>query len=92
MHMRIDERRSEHEAGRVDDAVPVRVDLFARSAVITPLSMRTSSDRVDSLHRIEHARAAEDDVVALALLRPEHHATSAAASARTPVGPPVRTS
>ena len=41
---------------------------------------------------IEDARAADDDVRAGRVLLPEHHATSAAASAWTPTGPPVRTS
>ena len=89
--MRVDEGRSEHEAVRVDDTVLVRVDLLrdgSDHAVVDPNVERC----VDSLDGVEDARAAEDDVRALLLLHPEHHATSAAVRARTPTGPPVRTS
>jgi hypothetical protein len=89
--MRIDERRREDEPVRLDDAVLVRVhrlgDLGDRSVVDPHLE-----PRVGPLDRVEHARAAEHDVGARKLLLPEHHATSAAARACTPTGPPVRTS
>jgi len=49
-------------------------------------------ERVDPLDRIEHARAADHEIGARKPLLPQHHATSAAASACTPTGPPVRTS
>ena len=44
-------------------------------------------DRVDPLRRVEHARAADDEVVARPLLHPQHHATSTAVSTST--GPVV---
>ena len=89
--VRVDEGRREHEPVRLDDAVPVRVhllrDLGDRPAVDPHLE-----PRVDPLGGIEHAGAADDEIRARELLLPEHHATSAAASAWTPTGPPVSTS
>ena len=89
--MRVDEGGREDEPVRLDDAVLVRVDLLGdlgdRAVVDAHLE-----PRVDPLDGIEHARAADDEVRARELLLPEHHATSAAASAWTPTGPPVRTS
>ncbi len=89
--MRVDEGRREHEPVRLDDAVLVRVDLLRdlgdRAAVDPHLE-----PRVDPLGGIEHAGAADDEIGVRKLLLPEHHATSAAASACTPTGPPVRTS
>ncbi len=91
MHVRVDEPRREHEPGRVDDAVTVGVDVLAdrrdRPAVDADVE-----HRVDSLCRVDDARAAHDEILAGPFLDPQHHATSAAASARTPTGPPVRTS
>ena len=76
----------------VDDAVLVRVDLSRAIAAIDAVVDAHVERRVDALRRIDDARAADDDVRAALLLHPEHHATSAAASARTPTGPPVSTS
>jgi hypothetical protein len=91
MDVRVDEGRREHEPVRVDDSVSVRVhrlrDLGDRPGVDPHVE-----PRVDALGGIEHARSADDEVGARKLLLPEHHATSAAASACTPTGPPVSTS
>ena len=91
MDVRVDERRRQREPLRLDDPMPVRVhllgDLHDRTAVDPHLE-----PRVDSLDRVEDAGAADDEIRAGQVLLPEHHATSAAASACTPTGPPVRTS
>ena len=63
--MRIDERGCEHEAGRVDDAMLVRVDLLrdrGDDAVVDAHVER----RVDPLGRVDDACAAEHDVLAVA--------------------------
>jgi hypothetical protein len=89
--VRVDEGRSEHEPVRLDDAVPVRIhllrDLCNRPAVDPHLELR-----VDPLGGVEHARAADHEIGTRKFALPEHHATSAAASACTPTGPPVSTS
>ncbi len=91
MHVRVDEGRREHEPVGLDDAVPVGVhrlrDLGDRAAVDPHVE-----PRVDPFGGIEHARAADHEIGARELLLPQHHATSAAASACTPTGPPVSTS
>ena len=91
MDVRVDERRCEHEARRVHDAVLVRVDALRHRGDDAVVDAHVER-RVDPLPRVEHARAAKDDVCAGTILDPQHHATSAAASARTPTGPPVSTS
>ena len=91
MHVRVDERRREHEPGSVDDAVTVGVDALADGSDRARVDPHVE-DRVDPSRRIDHPRAAHDEVVAGPFLDPQHHATSAAASARTPTGPPVSTS
>ena len=89
--MRVNERGCEHEPAGVDDTVCIRVEALAdrrdRAAVDADVERR-----VDLLDRVEHPRPADDDVLGVTRLRVQHHATSAAASARTPTGPPVRTS
>ena len=90
--MRVDERGREHEPRRVDDAMLVRVEPLADRGHHSVVDAHVD-ERIDPLHRIEHARAAHDEIRPRLLLRVErHHATSAAASARTPTGPPVSTS
>ncbi len=91
MHVRVDERGREHEPGCVDDAMPVRVDLLGDRSDDAVVDAHVE-DRVDSLGGVDDARAAEHDVLARTVSAEEHHATSAAASARTPTGPPVSTS
>ncbi len=44
---------------------------------------------VDALDRIEHPRAADDEVLLRALLDVQHHATSTGTSAVTAFGPVV---
>ena len=63
--MRVDEGGCEHEPGPVDDALPAGVDLRR------DLDDRAALDadverRVDPLGRVEHARAADDEVGAVA--------------------------
>ena len=92
VHVRIDEGGREHETRRRR-----RPGARSRRRVSRDCGDHAVVDadverRVDALGGIEHARAAKDDVRRLLLARPEHHATSAAASARTPTGPPVSTS
>src|SRR5437588_8493994 len=91
MHVRVDERGREHEARAVDDAVLVRVESLADRRDRAGVNAHVE-DGVDPLHRVEHAGAAHDDVLSGTILDVQHHATSAAASARTPTGPPVSTS
>ena len=61
--MRVDERRREHEPGRLDHAVSVRVEVGAelrdRAAVDADVE-----HRVDAGGGVEDARAADDEVVA----------------------------
>jgi hypothetical protein len=88
VHVRVDERRREHEARRVDQAVAVRVepdaDLRHHAAVHADVD-----HRVDALAGIDHARAADDDVVLGAVRADEHHATSWISATLTPTGPCV---
>ena len=84
--MRVDEGRREEKSPCLDDVVLVRVDLLrdvGDHAVVDSHVER----RIDALDRVDDARSANDDVRSPPLLDPEHHATSAAASARTPTGP-----
>ena len=86
--MRVDEPRHEHAARAVHHSVPVRVEVGAElgdDAVVDP----HVEQGVDTLDRIEHARAANDEVLAPDRAR-EHHATSTAVSTAT--GPEVRRS
>ena len=91
VHVRVDEGRREHEPVRLDDPVLVCVnplrDLGDRAAVDPHFE-----PRVDPFGGIEHAGAADDEIRGTQILLPQHHATSAAASACTPTGPPVSTS
>ena len=89
--MRIDEGGCEHETGRIDHPMLIRVDLLADRGDDAVIDAYVEP-RIDPSRRIEHAGATEDHVRLLLLACPEHQATSAAASARTPTGPPVRTS
>ena len=91
MHVRVDERGCEHEPGRVDDAMLVVLDLFCDRGDDAVVDAHVEH-RVDSLGGIDDARAAQHDVLARPFSGEEHQATSAAASARTPTGPPVSTS
>ena len=88
MHVRVDEGGREDQARAVDDAVAVRVhlgrDLGDEAGVGADVE-----GRVDPLGRVDDARAADDEIVEAAVLREEHHATSTAAAAWTPTGPPV---
>ena len=85
MDVRVDERRREDEPVRVDHPVLVRVDAdpnLRHDAVVDPHVHHA----VDPRHRIEDARAADDDVLR-ACLPDEHQATSTAVSTET--GPAV---
>ena len=85
VHVRVDERRHERLARRLDHAMLVRVesltDLRDHAAVDANVE-----DRIHSLERVDESRAAHDDV--LASDPPgEHHATPTADSTAT--GPAV---
>ena len=75
MHVRVDERRREHEAGAVDDAVAVplqrRAELRDHAVVDPDVDLR-----VDALHGIEHACARDDQALRGCVSADEHHATS----------------
>ena len=67
MDVRVDERGREHEPPPLDDAVPVRAD------VEPDLGDHAGVDAdveqvVDALARVDHARAADDEVVLVAVL------------------------
>jgi hypothetical protein len=84
--MRVDEGGRKEESPCFDDAMLVRIDLLpdlGDDAVVDPHVER----RIDALDRIDDSSPANDDVRSPPLLDPEHQATSAAASARTPTGP-----
>ena len=90
VHVRVDEGGSEHEPGAVDDAESPASSCGATSEIVPP-SIRTSS--VASIPSVgSSTRAPRTTRSAPGLANEHHHATSAAASARTPTGPPVRTS
>ncbi len=79
--MRVDEGRRERAPAGFDHAVPalleVASDLGDHAAVDTNVE-----DPVESLHRVEQARAADQDVVCSGASG-EHHATPTAASTAT---------
>ena len=88
VHVGIDEGRGEHEAVAVDDAVAVRVDgrpELGDDAIVDA----NVEPAVDALDRIEHPRAADDEVVLAAIPSEQHHATSSATAAATGTGPCV---
>ncbi len=91
VHVRVDERGRQYKACTVDDPMLVRVQLLADRGDDAVVDAHVD-DCVDSFHRVEDACAAHNDVRSRAILEVQHHATSAAASARTPTGPPVSTS
>ncbi len=86
VHVRVDERGREHQPGAVDDAVVVRVepgaDLRDHAAVDAHVD-----DVVDSLSRVENARAPDDEALSRGVLDEQHQATSIAASDSTATGP-----
>ncbi len=90
MHVRVDERRHERQAGCVDHAMSIRVEVLAElclanlrdDAVVDAHVER----RVDPLDGVEHARTAHHDVFGPRAPR-EHHATSTVVSTAT--GPVV---
>ena len=86
--MRIDEGRRDDQALRVDHAVRVRVEVGAEGGD-DPVVDADVERRVDAGGRIDHARAADDEVLGRVVVREQHHATSSAASVLTPIGPDV---
>ena len=86
--VRVDERGREDQARAVHDAVPVGVHLRPDLRDEARVGAHVE-ERVRPLHRVDDARAADDEVVEAAVLREKHHATSTAATAWTPTGPPV---
>jgi len=84
----VDEGRREHQAGAVEHLVAVHRQVRAElgdDAVVNPHVELA----VDALDRIEHAGAADDDVLLRRVLDEEHQATSIGISALTGLGPLV---
>ena len=87
--MRIDEGRREHEALALDHTVAVRLEVRTDLGDDTAVDPHVA-DRVDLLDRIEHARAANDEVVPAApRLDVQHQATSSGSGDATGTGPVV---
>ena len=87
--MRIDEGRRQHEALALDHAVAVRLEVRTDLGDDTAVDPHVA-DRVDLLDRIEHARAADDEVVpAPPRLDVQHQATSSGSGDATGTGPVV---
>ena len=86
--VRVDERGREHEPGAVDDAVPVRVE---RRAELRRSRRRRSGRRAARRRprRVEHARAADDEVVAGASLPTSITRPLDRGGVSTPTGPSV---
>jgi hypothetical protein len=84
----VDERGCEQEPGALDDAVAVRVDA-ARDLRDDAVVDAHVEQVVDPLHRVDDARAADDEVLARRVLRVEHQATSSLTAAGTATGPCV---
>jgi hypothetical protein len=88
MHVRVDERGREHEARAFDHLVrvlrEVRAELRDHAVVDPDVDLR-----VDALDRVEHARAADDQVFLRCVFDEEHHATPIGTSASTGFGPVV---
>ena len=85
--VRVDERGREHETAPLDDTVAVRVHVQADLGDHAPVHADVQQ-LVDSQRRVDHAGAADDEVV-LAALAEQHHATSSATWATTSTGPRV---
>ena len=87
MHVRVDERRRKQEAVAVDHAMLVRLEVRPELRDDTPVDADVQ-DRINPFGRVDHARAADDQVL-LARLPEQHHAApiSCRAAAWTPAGP-----
>ena len=85
MDVRVDERRCEREARRLDHAMLVRVEALAELCDHAVVDAHIDR-RVDPFDRVEHTRATHDDVLCPGPSR-EHHATSTVVSTAT--GPVV---
>ena len=85
--MRVDERRRKQEAVAVDHAMLVRLEVRPELGDDTRVDANVK-DTVDALAWIDHARAADDQVL-LARLPEQHHAApiSCRAAAWTAAGP-----
>ena len=89
MHVRVDERRREHEAGAVDDAVRVCVEAGADRGDHPVVDAHVHLS-VDSFAGIESARAGDDQRVLRRRLADQRHATSSGVGAAcTATGPCV---
>ena len=75
MHVRVDERGREHEARALDHTVAVPLQRRAElcdHAIVDP----NVDHRVDTVHRVEHAGACDDQALSGCVFADEHHATS----------------
>ena len=88
MDVRVDEGGREHEAGALDHLVRVLREVRAelRDDAVVDLHVDLG---VDALDRIEHPRAADDQVLLRCALGEQHHATPIGTSASTGLGPVV---
>ena len=86
--MGIDEGGREHEAGRVDDAMAVRLDVGSELGDHAAVHADVEHG-VHPARGIDDARAANDEIVLRSALDVEHHATSISSAASTATGPCV---
>ena len=71
-----------------DDAMGVRVETRAECSDHAVVDANIEN-RVDCRARVEHTRAAHDDVLARSVLAEQHHATPSTDSVLTSTGPLV---
>jgi hypothetical protein len=84
----IDERGREQQAVCLDHAVRVRVEVGSERGHDTVVDPDVEH-RIHAGDRIEHARAAYDEVFLGCRLGEQHHATSSAEAVLTSTGPVV---
>src|SRR4029077_14710189 len=85
--VRVDECGREHETTPLDDTVAVRVHVQPDPGDHAPVHAHVQQ-LVDPERRVDHPRAADDQVIS-ALPPEQHHATSSATWATTSTGPRV---
>ena len=88
VHVRIDEGGSEQQPVAVDDAMGVGVEIRSECGDDAVVDANVEHS-IDCRARVEHARAAHDDVLAGSVLREQHHATPSTDSVLTSTGPLV---
>ena len=86
--MGVDERGREHEAGRVDDTMAVRLDIGSELGDDAAVHAHVEHG-VNPAGGVDDTRAANDEIVLRRGLDVEHHATSISSAASTATGPCV---